>query len=555
MNGLKVNDFNSLNIDAQILKAINELGYTTPSPIQTLAIPVLLGEPNDFIGLAATGTGKTAAFSIPLLNQIPDDTKSVSGLVLCPTRELAQQVSNQITLLGKFKNISALCIYGGGSYSDQMRGLKMGAKVVVGTPGRIIDHIKRGTLKLDQLKTIVLDEADEMVSMGFKEELEEILEASKDSSRNIWLFSATMSPGVRKIADGFLKSPEFIQVNKKEVLSENITQLFYPVRESDKPDILCKVLETTDDFYGLVFCQTKALVSDLTQTLQSRGYKVDCLHGDKSQGERERTMKAFRDRKITILVCTDVASRGIDVKDLTHVINYSVPRELDVYIHRIGRTARSGKSGTAISLITPAQRGLLARIESRTKSKIPEGKIPSRKEVGIKKTSKILAKFQNQKNHQLAIELLDDSWKESIANMTNQEIVGRFLNMLAPDIFELPPERPFQQRPFNREHSGSDRRFDRRPDRRSGSFGERRYRDNSERSDRRPSGDRPDRRNESSEGRSDFRNPRRDESSEGRSDFKRPRREDSPKRGGDFRGPRRDDNEKSIRERHFSRRK
>jgi ATP-dependent RNA helicase DeaD len=491
MNGHKMNDFNSFNLDPHILQAVTALGYTTPSPIQSAAIPILMKEPRDFMGLAATGTGKTAAFGIPLLNQIPTDVKTVSGLVLCPTRELAQQVSSQLTLLGKYKNISALCIYGGGNYSDQMRGLKMGAKIVVGTPGRIIDHIKRGTLKLDKLKTIVLDEADEMVSMGFKEELEEILEASKNSSRNIWLFSATMSAGVRKIADGFLKDPQFIQINKKDVLSENITQLFYPVRESDKPDILCKVLETTDDFYGLVFCQTKALVSDLTQTLQSRGYKVDCLHGDKSQNERERTMRAFRERKIKILIGTDVASRGIDIKDLTHVINYSVPRELDVYIHRIGRTARSGKSGTAISLITPAQRSLLARIEARTKSKIPEGKIPSRKEVGIKKTSKVLSQFQEQKNYEKAIELLDDNWKQSIANMTNQEIVGRFLNMLAPEIFEMPPEKIYQERPFHREGPESNRsafkrnqndfRSEGRPsrgsERRSGSFGERSYKD------------------------------------------------------------------------------
>lgn len=427
--------FTELSIHPSILKSITEMGYETPSPIQAQALPILLGDATDFIGLAATGTGKTAAFSIPLLEQIDTTKKHIQALVLCPTRELALQVSGQINLLGKFKGIRALPIYGGASYSDQIRGLKSGATVVVGTPGRLVDHIERGTLKLAELTTIILDEADEMISMGFKEDLEMILNQTNRESSQIWLFSATMSREVRKVADTYLKNPKQVQVNRTEMLSTTVEQIYYPTQESNKPEVLCKLIEAADDFYGIIFCQTKSLVTDVTQYLVNRGYKVDCLHGDKDQKARERTMQAFRDRKVTMLVCTDVASRGLDVKDVTHVINYSIPRELDSYVHRIGRTARSGKSGYAFSLVTASHRGLIPRIEQLTKSKMKEGKLPTRKEIGIKKISKILPGFQSQEFHTRAIEILDESWKTVISSMSTEEVVGRFLTMMCPDVF------------------------------------------------------------------------------------------------------------------------
>ncbi len=427
--------FNELSIDASILKSITDMGYETPSPIQAQTLPILLGDKTDFIGLAATGTGKTAAFSIPLLNQIDSTQKHVQALVLCPTRELALQVCGQINLLGKHKGVKALPIYGGSSYSDQIYGLKAGAMVVVGTPGRIVDHIERGTLKLQNLQTIILDEADEMISMGFKEDLETVLNQTNRESSKIWLFSATMSREVRKVADTYLKSPQQVQVNRTEMLSTTVEQIYYPTQESNKPDVLCKLIEAADDFYGIIFCQTKALVVDVTQYLVNKGYKVDCLHGDKDQNARERTMQAFRDKKVTMLVCTDVASRGLDVKDVTHVINYSIPRELDSYVHRIGRTARSGKSGFAFSLVTASHRGLIPRIEQLTKSKMKEGRLPTRKEIGIKKISKILPSFQDQEFHTRAVEILDESWKTAISGMTTEEVVGRFLTLMCPDIF------------------------------------------------------------------------------------------------------------------------
>ncbi len=425
-----------MKLTEPLARAVHELGFTTPTPIQQQALPILLGGDVDFIGLAATGTGKTAAFGIPLLEKIDAHSKRVQGIILCPTRELALQVSGQINLLGKYKGIKALPIYGGTGYADQFEGLKRGAQIIVGTPGRIIDHIDRKSLNLKDAKVVVLDEADEMISMGFKEDLEKILRATPRESSHIWLFSATMSGQVRRVADTYLRKPQMAQVNRTEMLSSTVEQIYYIVRESDKPEILRKLIELADNFYGLVFCQTKSLVMDLTQYLLDKGYKVDCLHGDKSQDERERTMRAFRDKKTNLLVCTDVASRGLDVKDLTHVINYSIPRELELYVHRIGRTARSGKAGIAISLVAPATRALVNRLEHMTKTRLREGKIPGRREVAGKKISKILARFEEQKNFQRAVDLLGPDWERAAGKMTLGEVIGRFLTLMAPEIFD-----------------------------------------------------------------------------------------------------------------------
>jgi ATP-dependent RNA helicase DeaD len=435
-----VQNFNELDLSPALMKAIADLGYEKPSPIQAQALPILLGEPTDFLGLAATGTGKTAAFAIPLLEKTDLSRRVVQTLVLCPTRELAIQVTDQINMLGKHLGVRALAVYGGSSFADQLHGLKRGVTVVVGTPGRVVDHMERGTLKLDEVDRLILDEADEMISMGFKDELEKILESVPEGMANIWLFSATMSQEIRKVADQYMNQPQQVQVNKTEMLPETVEQLYYVTQESNKPEVLCKLIDAADDFYGIVFCQTKALVMDLTQYLTGRSYRVDCLHGDMDQNARERTVKAFRERKTKLLICTDVASRGLDVKDITHVINYSIPRELDVYIHRIGRTARSGKSGFAMSLVTASHRGLIPRIEKMTKRRMHEGKIPSRKEVGAKKIAKVLESFQNQSSYERAVEVMGDSWKEAIAQMTPEEITGRFLTLMYAEIFSAREE-------------------------------------------------------------------------------------------------------------------
>ncbi len=427
--------FSELNLSPKVLRAIQDLGYETPSPIQAQALPLLLGNSTDFLGLAATGTGKTAAFAIPLLERIDPAVRSVQGLILCPTRELAMQVTDQVNLLGKYLGVTALPIYGGASYNDQHRGLHRGVSVVVGTPGRICDHIRQGTLNLDKLQVLVLDEADEMISMGFKDDLMAVLDSVPAGQANTWLFSATMSPDVRRVADTYLKDPQQVQVNRTEMVPTTIEQLFYVTHESSKPDVLCKLIDSVDDFYGLVFCQTKALVADLTSHLMDRGYRVDSLHGDKTQSAREITMKAFRERKVKILICTDVAARGLDVKDVTHVMNYSIPRELDSYVHRIGRTARCGKSGVAMSLIAPRQRGMIGQIERLTKSVLQEGTIPTRRELGAKKVASFLAKFQEQENFSRAIDSMSEEWKLALSTMSPEEIAGRFLALNFTDIF------------------------------------------------------------------------------------------------------------------------
>lgn len=417
-----------------MLKALEALGFTTPSPIQTQSLPLLLKRETDMLAMAATGTGKTAAFGIPLVENLNEEARGVQALILCPTRELALQVSSQIKAFGKYLGLQVATVYGGSGYGEQIRALKDGAQIVVGTPGRVIDHLEKGTLNLKNLKTIVLDEADEMISMGFREDLEKVLDASPRETTNIWLFSATMSKEVKRVADKYLREPEFIQINRTEVLSSTIEQLYMKVREGNKPEVLRKIIDATDDFYGIIFCQTKALVIELTQYLSESGYKVDCLHGDRDQNSRERTMQSFRNRKVSVLVCTDVAARGLDVKDVTHVINYSLPRELESYVHRIGRTARSGKQGIAISLVTPSHFHLLSQVERITKSKIAETRIPNRKDIAEKKLSKVLTQFQEAKDFTRLSEILGDQWKASLAELPVEEVAMRFLAMMMPDL-------------------------------------------------------------------------------------------------------------------------
>lgn len=449
--------FNDLTLSVPLARAIADMGFEKPSPIQAETLPILLGQRTDFLGLAATGSGKTAAYGIPLLEKIDPEGKHVQALILCPTRELAIQVSGQLNLLGKHMLIKSIPVYGGASYGDQIRGLKGGAQIVVGTPGRLIDHLEKGTLKLDNVATVVLDEADEMISMGFKEDLETILQKVDKSKSNTWLFSATMSPTVRKVAHDYLVDPAKVEINRTEVLASTVEQIYFMTKESNKPEVLCKLIDAAEDFYGLIFCQTKLLVTELTQYLQDRGYRVDCLHGDKSQDARERTLRSFRDRKIKVLVCTDVASRGIDVKDISHVVNYSLPRELDNYVHRIGRTARAGKSGIAFSLVTPSHRQLVSRIEHRTKSRMTEGRIPNRKDIGSKKIAQFFATFQEKTSFAKAVTLLDEQWKTALAGMTTEEVAGRFLSILVPDVFQVDTDMPMMTRPPREDREQNDR--------------------------------------------------------------------------------------------------
>lgn len=451
-----MNSFEKFGLKPGLLQAIEKMGFETPSPIQEQTIPVLLEKAQDFIGLAATGTGKTAAFALPLLQNIDPTIKQTQALILCPTRELVVQVCEQINLLGREERIFALPVYGGVSYIPQIHGLKKGASIVVGTPGRIVDHLEKGNLNLSALKTLILDEADEMISMGFKESLQTVLESVNRKSASFWLFSATMNKEIKRIADRYLENPARVQINKTEVLSNTVEQFYFFTRESDKPEILSRIIEANDDFYGIIFCQTKVLVSQLNQLLVERGYKVDCLHGDKDQKSREVTMKAFRTRKVNILVCTDVASRGLDVKNVTHVINYSLPRELDSYVHRIGRTARSGSDGIAISLVAPNHRYLISRIEKMTNSKMKEGKLPTRDDLIQNKISKVLNEFlsQDQADVELIYPLLGSDWEEAVAEMDAAEMISRFMGILAKDVLMAEDVAPLKMKVYD-DDSGS----------------------------------------------------------------------------------------------------
>lgn len=454
--------FKDMDLNPLLAKGIAELGFETLTPIQAETLPLLLGEPTDFLGMAATGTGKTAAFGIPMLERLDPSLRSAQALVMCPTRELAIQVAGQLNLMARYLSTKALPVYGGASYGEQIRGIKQGASVIVGTPGRIMDHLERGTLSLDHLSVVVLDEADRMLEMGFKDDITAILGAVPEESCNTWLFSATMGREVRKVADAYLREPEFVQINREEMLPENLQQLYYVTSEANKPEVLRKLIEAADDFYGIVFCQTKSLVTDLTEYLAQNGYRVDCLHGDKDQRQRERTMKAFRDRAVNLLVCTDVAARGLDVKDITHVINYSIPREFDSYVHRIGRTARSGKDGFAMSLVNPSQRGLVPRLEKVTKSKIREGQIPTRKEIGAKKVAMVRDRFLKQEAFARAVDLMSPEWKETLSAMSAEEVAGRFLAMQYPDVFLKAPQA--EEETAERAPRKDKRKFERRRD-------------------------------------------------------------------------------------------
>jgi len=431
-------NFDELKLADPLTRAIGEMGFVKPTPIQAKALPILLKGPTDFLGLAATGTGKTAAFSLPLLQRLVTGgkTKGVQALVLCPTRELAVQVTEQVNLLGKYAGIRAVAVYGGAGYGPQIEGLRQGASVVVATPGRLIDHLKRGTMSIEKVGVVILDEADEMISMGFKEDLETILSSTQTEGRNIWLFSATLNPVLRRVAETYMKKPQSAEVNQAKMLSGTVRQIYYTVRDKNKAKGLCKLIDHAEEFYGIVFCQTKQLVMELTDFLKLRGYRVDCLHGDKDQRSRDRSMGLFKEKKVNILVCTDVAARGLDVKDLTHVINYSLPREMDSYIHRIGRTARSGKEGLAISLVSPSEVYLVQRIEKVTKSKMEGGIFPSYKLISEKKLARYLPTFASAPNFNRAEAVLDDAWKATLEAMSKTEIASRFLALAFPNQFD-----------------------------------------------------------------------------------------------------------------------
>ena len=390
--------FSQLPISEEMQRAIADMGFTEASPIQAEAIPVALSG-RDVMGMAQTGTGKTAAFGIPALEKVDTQLKKVQVLVLCPTRELALQVTDEFEKLAKYKKIKCVTVYGGDPIERQIRALKVGAHVVVGTPGRVIDHLERGTLQLENVKVAILDEADEMLDMGFREDIEAILE-ELPFDRQTLLFSATMSKPILAIIQKFQNEPVIIKVVRKELTAENIEQLYYEIKASAKLEVMCRLI----DFYNLqlmlVFCNTKKKADEVVAELIERGYKAEAIHGDLNQRQREKVMKQFREGAINILVATDVAARGIDVSGVDAVFNYDIPLDPEYYVHRIGRTGRAGKSGKAFTFVVGREFIRLREIQEYTKKKIERGVVPSIEDlIGIKQAQfveKVLQVAQNQ---------------------------------------------------------------------------------------------------------------------------------------------------------------
>lgn len=375
----KLEKFRELGLSEKTLKALAKKGYEQPTPIQALTIPALLNGDKDIIGQAQTGTGKTAAFSLPILENFEAD-KNIQAIVLAPTRELALQVAEEMNSLAHGKKIRITPVYGGQSIEFQIRQLKKGTDIIVGTPGRVMDLMDRKLIKLQNLKYFILDEADEMLNMGFVEDIEKILEATNEDKRMLF-FSATMPNEIMKIAKNHMKDYEVLAVKARELTTDLTDQIYFEVQEKDKFEALCRIIDLTRDFYGIVFCRTKNDANDLVGKLNDRGYDAEGLHGDISQNYREVTLKRFKAKKINVLVATDVAARGIDVNDLSHVINYSIPQEAESYVHRIGRTGRAGKEGTAITFITPQEYRRLLQIQRIVKTEIRKERVPEIKDV------------------------------------------------------------------------------------------------------------------------------------------------------------------------------
>ncbi len=388
---MQIVKFEDLNVMEPILKAIVEMGFEEASPIQANAIPVMLSG-KDIVGQAQTGTGKTAAFGIPLLQSVDPKDKRLQAVVLCPTRELAIQVADEIRKLATFLHgIKVLPIYGGQEISKQIRSLKAGTQIMIGTPGRVMDHMRRKTIKFDNVKMVVLDEADEMLNMGFREDIETILQDVPEERQTV-LFSATMPKPIMDIAKTYQKNAEIIKVVKKELTVPKIEQFYYEVKPKNKEEVLCRLLDMYDPKLSLIFCNTKRQVDELVSELQGRGYFAEGLHGDLKQQQRDRVMNSFRNGKTEILVATDVAARGIDVDDVEAVFNYDVPQDDEYYVHRIGRTGRAGRNGRAFTLVVGKEVYKLKDIQRYCKTKIMVQPIPSINDVTAVKAEKVLDK-------------------------------------------------------------------------------------------------------------------------------------------------------------------
>jgi len=457
--------FAEFGLEPKVLQAITELGFEESTPIQDKSIPVaMMGR--DLIGQAQTGTGKTAAFGIPLINKIPTSEDRIVALIMTPTRELAIQVADEIGKLTRFKGLRSLPIYGGQEIGRQIRALKKRPQIIIGTPGRLLDHINRKTIRLDDVQTVILDEADEMLDMGFMEDIQSILKLVPEE-RQTMLFSATMPLNIQKLAQQFLKDPEHVSVIPKQVTAPSIEQAYIEVHERQKFEALSRLLDMESPELAIIFGRTKRRVDELSEALQKRGYSADGLHGDLSQNQRDNVMRKFRDGSIDVLVATDVAARGLDVSGVTHVINFDLPQDPESYVHRIGRTGRAGKEGTAWSFVTPREIDHLHFIERITRQRMNRKPLPSLAEAieGKQRVTaeRVLEVVQNEEFSEykaIAIQLLEQYDSVHLLAATIKLLTGEKKDV---DI-ELTPEEPLRAkkrrpdirsngRPFNRSSS------------------------------------------------------------------------------------------------------
>lgn len=418
--------FQELWLSEQTLAALTKKWFVSPSPIQAQVIPLLLKGEKNVIGQAATGTGKTAAFGIPLIEKLTPGTK-VQALILAPTRELATQIAEEISSLQGNKGLKVMAIYGKQSYELQHRALKRGIDILVGTPGRIMDHLKRKTLDLRNISYFILDEADEMLDMGFIDDIETIFRDT-NPEKKVLLFSATMPREVLQIAKKYIGTYELVAVENKEIAWEKTDQTYFEVQERDKFELLRRIMDTETDFYGIIFCHTKADVDELVSRLNDQWYSAEGLHGDLAQKQREHFLQRFKDKKVNILVATDIAARGIDVNDVTHVINYAIPQNAERYTHRIGRTGRAGKTGVAITFITPREYSKMSYIKKVNKVDIKKGQIPDIKGVIEKKKDKLNENIQGvitKESHKNYLEIAD----HLVENTDARDVVAALLKI------------------------------------------------------------------------------------------------------------------------------
>lgn len=428
--------FDELNIDERILRAVEDMGFEETSPIQTQAIPAVL-EGIDVIGQAQTGTGKTAAYSIPMLQKINPDVKKPQAIVLCPTRELAVQVAEEIRKLAKYmSDIKVLPVYGGQEIVRQIKSLKSGVQIIVGTPGRVMDHMRRKTVKFDSVSMVILDEADEMLDMGFRDDMETILTETPEERQTV-LFSATMPKPIMEIARKFQKDAKIIKVVRKELTVSNIDQFYYEVRSKNKTEILSRLIDIYNPKLSVVFCNTKRQVDELISELKGRGYFADGIHGDMKQQQRDRVMDDFRSGKTEILIATDVAARGIDVDGVDIVFNYDLPQDEEYYVHRIGRTGRAGKSGLALSFISGREVYKLKDIERYCKTKILAKPIPSLDDVKNTKMDGIFDKIKEMieaDEHRTMLDMVEEHVNQE--DYTLMDMAAALLKMIVGDTLD-----------------------------------------------------------------------------------------------------------------------